>query len=69
MTRDLPPWEPIADWLVRISDDGESLTPVSERREAMEPTAKAIAYDIAMHGSLGDCSVEEQQRMVGSDDV
>lgn len=55
---DLPPWEPIADWLARLPERecdsehedtrlGHNATQ-KELRERYEKTAKAIAYDIAM---------------------
>lgn len=53
---DLPPWEPIADWLARIDDSDDEPTPFlrpamsqSRRRSEYEETAKAIAYDIARY--------------------
>lgn len=58
---DVPPWEPIADWLARlpnVSCDsehedtrlGQNATQ-NEIRKRYEKTAKAIAYDIAVDGT------------------
>jgi hypothetical protein len=57
---DVPPWEPIADWLCRIEDGDHGTATQQERREYHEKTAKAIAYDIATH----DVSEQIQQDLV-----
>lgn len=59
-TPDVPPWEPIADWLARLPDvscDEEHqdtrLPQNADKktvRKRYEKTAKAIAYDIAVSG-------------------
>lgn len=58
---DVPPWEPIADWLARLlgtsCDDEHEDTRLTqnatqnELRKRYEKTAKAIAYDIAVDGT------------------
>lgn len=50
---DVPPWEPIADWLARLDDsEGGDYNPTqNDIRKDYEMKAKAIAYDIATHGT------------------
>jgi hypothetical protein len=55
---DLPPWEPIADWLARLPnvscdeehEDTREPTNATQAqiRDRYEKTAKAVAYDIYM---------------------
>jgi hypothetical protein len=64
MTDELPPWEPIADWLARLPD--VSCDPEHEEtrlpsnatqhrvRKRYERTAKTIAYDIADSDTTGE---------------
>jgi len=62
MSDDLPPWEPIADWLIRISDTDASKTlSRKSHREKHEETAKAIAYDIATHEDTQSQAVTPNQ--------
>jgi hypothetical protein len=49
MTPDVPPWEPIADWLCRLEDGDHGNVTHRERLEYHETEAKAIAYDIATY--------------------
>ena len=61
---EVPPWEPIADWLARLPQtpqedkkQEERLPPSATRqavRKRYELEAKAIAYDIATHGLEDD---------------
>lgn len=46
---ELPPWEPIADWLCRLEDSDHGNATQREIRRHHETEAKAIAYDIATH--------------------
>jgi len=49
MSDEIPPWEPIADWLCRLEDGDHSTATQQERREYHETEAKAIAYEIAIY--------------------
>ena len=49
----VPPWEPIAEWLLRIDDSvPEHKQELTEESTEYEIKAKAIAYDIAVQGSV-----------------
>jgi len=57
-TSELPPWEPIADWLARLPQEPQEDSKQDERlaqnatqnaiRKRYELEAKTIAYDIAI---------------------
>lgn len=53
-TPDVPPWEPIADWLARIKREkgnGTEFNGLTQNqiRDRFEVQAKAIAYDMATY--------------------
>lgn len=70
---ELPPWEPIADWLARLPEReadaehedtrlGQTATQ-AELRERYEKTAKAIAYDVATTTQrMADDAAEDMKR-------
>lgn len=72
MNSQIPPWEPIADWLARLpqktddgTDDRATTSTKSQVRKRYEMQAKAIAYDLAAANGNGETPDSNHQSFDG----